>query len=228
MVLALLGSAAGAFAGKGINDMFNKAAADRSFEMNQRLQQNDQNFQREMRATAYQTMVEDMKKAGINPAVALANGAGQAMGGSSSASASAPSGGDADIATAAMGIKQAQAQIDNQTALTSADVANKNAETMKTLKEAGYTDEKIKNAEHERNLLIQQLKNAKTQNEKEKAEKEIAEWESRNPVWARILPATAGATGAVMGAIAAGPIGAGVGFGIGHGFRKPNKIGFNR
>ncbi len=228
MFLELLGTAAGIFGGKGINDVFNKASADRSFEMNQKLQENDQKFQKEMRATAYQTMVEDMEKAGINPAVALANGSGQAMGGSSSASASAPSGGDTAIATAAMRIKQAQTQIDNQTALTSADVANKNAETMKTLKETGYTDEKIKTAAHERELIMQQIKNAKTQNEKEEAEKKIAEWEARHTVLARILPATAGATGAVMGAIAAGPIGAGIGYRMGKGFRKPNKIGFNR
>lgn len=227
-LLGAIGSIAGSLIGGGINDIFNKTSADRSYDMNRDMQKHDMAFQKEMRATAYQTTVEDMQKAGINPAVALSNGASQSQGGSSSASASAPSPNGTNVAETAMNLKSAQAQIDNQTALTSADVANKNAQTMKTLTEAGYTEEKIKTATHERELIIQQIKNAKTQNDKEKAKQKIAEWEARHPVLARILPATAGATGAVMGAIAAGPIGAGVGFGIGHGFRKPNPIGFNK
>lgn len=225
----LIGAAAGSFAGNAIDSVFNKAAADQNYEYERRLQKHDQEFQKEMRATAYQTTVEDMQKAGINPAVALSNGASQSQGGSSShGSVSMQGASGSNVAETAMNLKSAQAQIDNQTALTSADVANKNAQTMKTLTEAGYTEEKIKTATHERELIVQQIKNAKTQNEKEKAEQKIAEWEARHPVLARILPATAGATGAVMGAIAAGPIGAGVGFGIGKGFRKPNPIGFNR
>lgn len=65
----------------------NDIAADKNYSMNRRLQKHDQAFQKEMRETAYQTMVSDMEKAGLNPAVALSGGAGQTMGGSSSASA---------------------------------------------------------------------------------------------------------------------------------------------
>ncbi len=224
----LVGAAAGSFIGNGIDSIFNKAAADQTYEYERRLQKHDQAFQKEMRATAYQTTVEDMKKAGINPAVALSGGASQSQGGSSShGSVSMEGASGKNLAETMMSMKSTQAQIDNQTALTSADVANKNAQTIKTLTDAGYNEEKIKTATHERELIIQQIKNAKTQNEKEKAEKNIREWEARHPVLSRILPATAGATGAVMGAIAAGPVGAGIGYGIGHGFRKPNKIGFN-
>lgn len=150
MVWQLVGAAAGALAGGGINDIFNKASADRSYEINRRLQKHDQAFQREMRATAYQTTVEDMQKAGINPAVALSNGASQSQGGSSSASASAPSGGGENVAETIMslkerktGIDQIKANINNQTALTNADVELKTAQAVKTMKEAGYTQHQI-------------------------------------------------------------------------------------
>ncbi len=67
MVLGLIGAAAGAFGGGMIDDYFNKQAAERSYEMNSKLQEKDQAFQKEMRTTQYQTTVEDMQKAGINP-----------------------------------------------------------------------------------------------------------------------------------------------------------------
>lgn len=133
MLANIAGAAGSAFLGGAINDVFNKAAADRSYEMNRRLQKHDQAFQKEMRATAYQTMVEDMEKAGLNPAVAMSNGAGQAMGGSSSASASAPSGGGTDLA------KMMEA-----TALTQAQKENIEADTELKEKQSGKTESEIK------------------------------------------------------------------------------------
>lgn len=128
----------------GISDIWSKASADRSYEMNRRLQKHDQAFQKEMRATAYQTMVDDMEKAGINPAVALSNGGGTVMGGSSSASATAPQMAKLDSATAMTNLWTAKKQIQNQTALTNADVELKKAQAIKELKDAGYKDLEIK------------------------------------------------------------------------------------
>lgn len=77
--------AAGATIGGKMLDMGSKkVAADTNYEYERRLQKHDQEFQKEMRATAYQTMVDDMQKAGLNPAVATANGSGDTYGGSSS------------------------------------------------------------------------------------------------------------------------------------------------
>ena len=229
MIASLIGAAAGKFGAGAIEDYFNKQAAERSFKNNLKLQQNDQAFQKEMRETQYQTTVEDMQKAGINPAVALSGGASlSSQGGGSSASASAPSGSNGNIAETMMSLKSTQSQIENQTALTNADVTNKNAETIKTLTDAGYSQEQIKTAEKERNLIIQEIENAKSKKALIEAETKLKEWEARNPIWSKILPATGAVAGATIGAIAAGPIGAGIGFGIGHGFRRPNPIGFNK
>lgn len=162
MVLGLIGAAAGALTGGGINDIFGKASADRSYEMNRRLQKHDQAFQKEMRATAYQTMTEDMKKAGINPAVALSNGGGTAMGGSSSASASAPSGGGADLA-----------QMMQATALTKAQQENIEADTELKTKQSGKTDAETKteNVLRDAKLTLMQAGTAK---EKATAQAELS------------------------------------------------------
>lgn len=84
----LIGTALGAIGGnfleKGIGSIFGKSTADQNYEYERRLQQHDQEFQKEMRATAYQTAVQDMQNAGINPAVALSQGGGDTYGGSSS------------------------------------------------------------------------------------------------------------------------------------------------
>ena len=142
--MELLGAAAGTLAGGGIDSIFSKASADQSYEYNRRLQKHDQEWQEKMRATQYQTTVEDMQKAGINPAVALSGGASlSSQGGSSSASAQAPKANPIDVATASVGLKAQKAQIQNQTALTEADVELKKAQATKELKEAGFTDKQI-------------------------------------------------------------------------------------
>lgn len=151
MVWQLVGAAAGSFAGNAIDSVFNKAAADQNYEYERRLQKHDQEFQKEMRATAYQTTVEDMQKAGINPAVALSNGASQSQGGSSShGSVSMQGASGSNVAETMMslkerktGIDQIKSNINNQTALTNADVELKTAQAIKTMKEAGYTQHQI-------------------------------------------------------------------------------------
>lgn len=211
----------------GLDTMSSKWAGDQNYEYQRRLQKHDMNFQREMwdkqlqaDNTAIQRRMADADAAGLNANLMFSAGS---QGASTPSVSGGSSGGSVNIQPASA---TTAFQIAMQKDRNEVEVAKTQAEAIKTLLEAGYTEEKIQNATHERNLLIQSLKNAKTQNEKEKAEQKILEWEARHPVLSRILPASAGATGAVMGAIAGGPIGAGIGFGIGHGFRKPNKIGF--
>ncbi len=84
LIETALGTIGGNFLEKGIGSIFGKSTADQNYEYERRLQQHDQEFQKEMRATAYQTAVQDMQKAGINPAVALSSGGGDTYGGSSS------------------------------------------------------------------------------------------------------------------------------------------------
>lgn len=146
----LLGAVAGTTTGNAIDSIFNKAAADKNYEYERSLQKADQEFQKYMRATAYQTTVEDMQKAGINPAVALSGGASQSQGGSSSHGSVSMQPGKGNIAETMMslkerktGIEQINANINNQTALTEADVELKKAQASKELKQAGFTDKQI-------------------------------------------------------------------------------------
>ena len=129
----LIGTVTGDIFGKAVDSVFNKAAADQNYEYERRLQQHDQEFQKEMRATAYQTAVEDMQKAGINPAVALSSGGGDTYGGSSSHGTVAmqtPSGGNITNNLAQM----------NATALTKAQKENIEADTDLKNKQSGKTE----------------------------------------------------------------------------------------
>lgn len=149
--MGLFSAVAGAITGNAIDSIFNKAAADQNYEYERRLQKHDQEFQKEMRATAYQTTVQDMQKAGINPAVALSGGASQSLGGSSSHGSVGMQGASgSNVAETMMslkerktGIEQINTNIQNQTALTNADVELKKAQATKELKQAGFTDKQI-------------------------------------------------------------------------------------
>lgn len=159
-----LGSTLVGGATAGINSLLGGASSSKGYEYARRLQKHDQAFQKEMRETAYQTMVGDMEKAGINPAVALSGGAGQAMGGGSSASAPNVNYGQVDLASILGTI--------NQTALTEAQKQNIEADTDLKEKQSGKT-------KAETNLIKQQkeidkavadaeiaLKNAQTKEQK--------------------------------------------------------------
>lgn len=112
------------------------AASDKEYELIRRLQKHDQQFQRDMRDTAYQSMTDDMKKAGINPAVALSGGGGTVMGGSSSASAPNVNYGNVDLASILGSV--------NQTALTKSQQENIEADTDLKQKQSGKTQSEIK------------------------------------------------------------------------------------
>lgn len=125
-------------------------ASDQSYEMNRRLQKHDQEFQRDMRATAYQTAVTDMKKAGLNPGAIYGAGGGDTMGGSSSASAGSVSNPLGNIGSLL--------EAGGATALLEAQKDKLNAETGKTKAET-TTEDILRNAK--KNLL-----NAQTEKEK--------------------------------------------------------------
>ena len=142
--MELLGAAAGALAGGGIDSIFSKASADQSYEYNRRLQKHDQEWQEKMRATQYQTTVEDMQKAGINPAVALSGGASlSSQGGGSSASAQAPT---ANATQAGANL----AEVMQATALTKAQKENIEADTEMKDAQSGKTREEQKTEKYKR------------------------------------------------------------------------------
>lgn len=132
-----LGTIGGNFLEKGIGSIFGKSTADQNYEYERRLQKHDQEFQKEMRATAYQTAVQDMQKAGINPAVALSSGGGDTYGGSSSH-------GSVAMQTPTSGtMAETMSSIIN-TALTKAQKENIEADTELKNKQSGKTEEEQK------------------------------------------------------------------------------------
>lgn len=159
MLAAIGGAVAGSLLKGGISSFFGKQAADQEYEYNRRLQEHNFDFQREMRDTQYQATVEDMKKAGINPAVALSGGAAQsqAAGGSSaSVGVQAP---DTGSMEGLMGAIQ-------QTALTKAQKENIEADTELKDKQSGKTEAETKT---ENLLRDTKLELTKAQTAKEKA-----------------------------------------------------------
>lgn len=170
----IIGAVGGDFISKGIDSIFGKATADNNYEYERRLQQHDQDFQKEMRATAYQTAVQDMQKAGINPAVAFATGSGDTYGGSSSHGTVAmqtPTGGNLAQNLSAI----------NTTALTNAQKENIEADTKLKEKQSGKTEaetnltkttEKINRTMADAEI---QLKNAQTKQQITQIRKETAE-----------------------------------------------------
>lgn len=170
----IIGAVGGDFISKGIDSIFGKATADQNYEYERRLQQHDQNFQKEMRATAYQTAVQDMQKAGINPAVAFASGSGDTYSGSSSHGTVAmqtPTGGDLAQNLSAI----------NTTALTNAQKENIEADTELKEKQSGKTETEIelnkiqKQFQAELNQAEIALKNAQTKQQIAQIRKETAE-----------------------------------------------------
>ena len=169
-----IGTVGGNFLEKGIGSIFGKSTADQNYEYERRLQQHDQEFQKEMRATAYQTAVKDMQKAGINPAVALSNGGGDTYGGSSSH-------GSVAMQTPTSGtMAETMSSIIN-TALTKAQKENIEADTELKGTQAGKTKTEIKAIEIDNEIkqltapIDIMLKQAQTKQQKAQAEKAKAE-----------------------------------------------------
>lgn len=136
MVLGLIGAAAGTALGGAIDSVFNKAAADQEYEYNRRMQEDDQDFQREMfdkqvdlSNTAYQRGMEDMKKAGLNANLAFAQGGGSAA--STPSGAGSASGG---------GVRVNSAAGSANTALMAKQIENMDADSNVKNTQAGLND----------------------------------------------------------------------------------------
>lgn len=140
----------------GLNTMSSKWASDESYEKNRRLQKHNFEFQREMFQkqldadnTALQRRMADADAAGLNANLlfgAGSQGAGTpSAGGGSSASVNVESP-KADMMTAiqvSMAKKRQEAELDALEKQTNADVELKNAQAIKAMKEAGYTQHQI-------------------------------------------------------------------------------------
>lgn len=95
---ALIGagvSALGSLGSTGISYASNKALQENAQSFNKTEAQLNRDFQERMSSTAYQRQVDDMRKAGINPA--LASGSGSSTPGGSSASSPGASAHSADL-----------------------------------------------------------------------------------------------------------------------------------
>lgn len=140
----------------GLNTMGSKWESDEEYEKNRRLQKHNFEFQREMFQkqldadnTAIQRRMADADAAGLNANLlfgAGSQGAGTpSAGGGSSASVSVDSP-KADLMTAvgiAMQKERQDAELDALEKQTNADVELKNAQAIKAMKEAGYTQKQI-------------------------------------------------------------------------------------
>ncbi len=167
MLGKLIGAVGGSFISKGIDSIFGKSTADTNYEYERRFQKHDQEFQKEMRATAYQTAVDDMQKAGINPAVAFASGSGDTYSGSSSHGTVAmqtPTGGNLAQNLSAI----------STTALTNAQKENIEADTKLKEKQSGKTETEIELNEIQKEFQ-EELNQAEINLKQAQTKKEIAE-----------------------------------------------------
>lgn len=183
------------------------------------LQKNAQDFAKWQMSNAHQMEVQDLENAGLNP-VLSSGGSGASAGVSQ---------GNASVGVGADPIEMISKIIDtiNNSARTDADITNStnktNAEVLKILNENGYTTEKIKTEIHNRELIIQQIQNAKTEREKIKAEAELKQWEAEHALLIQVLPAVSGIAGGIIGGAVGNPVGAALGGILGGSARK---IGF--
>lgn len=125
-----------------------QAELNRSFQAQQA--QNEMDFQREMDSTVYQRRVADMRAAGVNPALAIGGvsvAGGFGASGNGSAATSSPGAGASASGSAPSFAPQSMSELMQGSMFNqlmdqlNADIANKNADSLKKAKEAGLIDE---------------------------------------------------------------------------------------
>lgn len=103
-----------------LSDSGTKSSAKRQYKYNERLQDADQDFQKYMAENAHQMEMEDLKRAGLNPALTTTGSSAGSIAGSSSGQSAGMGNPMADLSSIVQNI--------NATRMTNADVKLKEAQ----------------------------------------------------------------------------------------------------
>lgn len=187
MVLATLGALAGSYAMDKISQNSQNASAKKSAKsqaiyqdwLNQQQFERQTAWEKEKMLNSYQWTMQDMKNAGLNPIL------GMAQNGATSASAPSGAGGTSALAnTRGLNLAEAfektnnafiQKQIlDNTTAKTNAEIANIDANTLNTLEKAKWITPKERQSiqESESRIALNATQSAKNVQESQKIHEE--------------------------------------------------------
>lgn len=215
--------------GEFLNDVTGvTSSARQQYEYNNQLQQNAQDFnaqeaqkardwETEMSNTARQRGTADLQQAGLNPVLSAGEGAWAGAG----AQATSPGGSTGagigggnpismitDLINASNNTAKTNADVTNQTNIVNSEIVKNNAEVLRIAKENGYTDEKIKNAIEERNLIVEQIEKAKSETDLLKAEAKLKGWNADHPYLMNLVfPMATAVAGGLAGGVSGGLIG---------------------
>lgn len=160
MAWGAIASAVGSLAGNLYNDYRQRKADKRQYKYNSWLQDDNQEFQREMAQNAHQYEMQDLQAAGLNPALTVTGSSAGAIAGSSAAQGTSPAGNigqnlsqvisdinttrttNANVDKTKTETNMLPQQLDNETTSAKANLINaqankQNADTQEKLAESG-------------------------------------------------------------------------------------------